>query len=325
MKTAMDDWSPFPNSRDTSRFCRLVFDELAKRGMAFSGTPPKLESPAGKVLYLDNLALNCSGMKRSKWPPIVGEFLDTIAYLDQIEDFGTQSPDVARASLRLRLNVDPVGDVFGDVAGVNGITTLQASHPNDPFAAVEVLSRPALPGTSWWLNMQIPGAAFGVSADHLAGWGIGQEEAFELARVHAMGTELPPVYEMGPVRMVDSASMFTHQAVLRPQAFLPDAPYGWFVAVPSREHVLAVRAMGTDRGLADLIELVRAAFEVAPMSGYPLSLSPWYVPPTGIGIFGEDAEPIQFSFDPFDGTVEGVRFGPLVHALFKTYEENAAA
>ena len=55
----------------------------------------------------------------------------------------------------------------------------------------------------------------------------------------------------------------------------------------------------------------------AAFSGYPLMGSPWYVPPTGIGEFGEDAELVDLRFDRGSGAFRGVRLGPLVHDLFE--------
>ena len=115
--------------------------------------------------------------------------------------------------------------------------------------------------------------------------------------------------------------MFTHTAVLDPSALISTAPDGWFVAVPSREQVLAVRAVGTEDGLAAMVDLVRESAIVGQMSGYPLSMSPWYVPPTGIGPFGEEAELIKLHFDPIDGTIQRVRMGPRVHELFGVLED----
>ena len=119
--------------------------------------------------------------------------------------------------------------------------------------------------------------------------------------------------------------MFTHTAVLNPEALIPVAPDGWFVSAPSREQVLAVRAMATKGGFDGLVDLIHASAEVSRMSGYPLSLSPWFVPPDGIGPFGEDAELVQLCFDRFDGTFQRVRMGPRVHELFANLEAASLA
>lgn len=324
MSSVVRVWSPFPNSRNTSRFRRIVFDELAKRNLAVTGAPPVLVLSSGRMMYLDNVALRCTTVKRAEWPEIVGEFLDTIVYLDSIEDPTAQSPEVARASLRLRLAVPvPVDTSSGNASPRtrNPVDPLDPDDPADPLGMIDVLQRPAMPGTVWLLYLQIPGAAFGVTADHLAGWGIGIDEAFELARLHAAGAPMPRVREKGCVRLLDSSSMFTHTAVLHPGELIESAPDGWFVAVPSREQVLAVRAAGTEDGLAAMVDLVRESAVVGQMSGYPLSRSPWYVPPAGIGPFGEEAELVALHFDPIDGTLQRVRMGPRVHELFGVLED----
>ena len=309
-------WSPFATIRDTSTFLQLVTDELRVRDLNFTGAPPALLSPSGKTLLLDNIALRCSTESRAHWPAIVGEFLDAIGRLDVIDDPTAMSPDVARSSLRLRL---APADVPGERFGVAPDTTTAPGRVHDHDIvdlAACVLRRDAMPGAVWLLYLQIVGGAFGVTSDHLAGWGIDHQEAFELARTRTCDLPVPRLRWIGGARSVCGASMFTHTRVLDPSALVPNSPEGWFVAVPSREEVLAVRAVGTSDGLRSLVELVASTDSRIRRSGYPLFGMPWFVPPAGIGPYGECAERIDLHIDPASGRFLGVRFGPLVHELF---------
>lgn len=314
------DWSPFLTSRDTTRFLQLVSDGLRVRDLTFTGSPPALYSPSGKTLFLDNVALRCSTEIRAQWPAIVGEFLDTIGRLSAINDLPALSPDVARASLRLRL---APADVPDERFGVARETTTKPGRAHHDVADLVtcVLRREAMPGAVWLLYMQIVGAAFGVTSDHLALWGIDHEEAFELARARTGDLPVRRFRRIGGARSLCGASMFTHTSVLDPNALLPNSPEGWFVAVPSREEVLVVRAVGTSDGLRSLVELVATTGSRIRRSGYPLFGTPWFVPPSGIGPYGECAERIDFQIDPASGRFLGIRLGPMVHELFGESEE----
>lgn len=304
-----NDWSPFAEPLDTASFLELVNDELRARSLVFMGTPPKLESARGELLYLDNLARRCSVLKRKKWRAVVGEFLDTVALVASIDDPLAMSREVARESLRLRLA--PIGDKLGDRD-----TDPRTDRHELASLEAKVLRRPAMPGVEWMLYIRIPGGGVSVIDEHLDQWGIDVEEAWSLARDRSPEHSAHRSRRVGDVRILEGPSMFTHTAVLNPRHIMPNAPDGWFVAVPCREQVLVLRASGTERGLRAMVDLVTLTSEQAALSGYPLITSPWYVPPTGIGPFGEDAELVELRFDRCSGVFRGVRFGPLVNDLF---------
>jgi hypothetical protein len=286
-------WAPRFGKSDAKHFLRLLEAELASRRLDFSGTAPHLTDSLGRQFYLGNLAELCALTTRKNWQAEIAHFIDAFTSICELENVSAMSQDVVRRSLRIRL-----------------FSTLDESATDATTELMRhIVRRPALPGTEWSLYLRRPGAGQGVIAEHLHDWGIDVDEAFVLARENTLAEELGTIYERDGLYLSSSGSLFAHAAVLAITEQLPLAA-GYVVAVPNRHEVLAGQVPPHEGGIETIAALVAEnvrRYTESPSAIFPMA---WFVPGTGIGLFGEQAELIDIS------SVEGVRFGPAMHEHF---------
>ena len=113
--------------------------------------------------------------------------------------------------------------------------------------------------------------------------------------------------------------MFTHNRVLYPELLVPDAPDGWIISAPTRHDVLVTRASIDERGPERFAQLMQEARALWSTAAYPTSRHCWYVPPEGMGAFGEDAEAIVLVDESCGGESEPdvhLRMGDRLHKLY---------
>ena len=300
-------WPPGFSQRDSTRFLQLVQERLHAYGMEFSGTAPVLTASDGRQLFLGNLAVQCARNRKSRWPGIVAEFIGALAGIADLADPLAISPDVVRRSLRLRLFPSSQIPVQKPGAGPTSLEDLLGL----------ILRRPAMPRTQWCLYLRRPGAGQGVIGDHLAGWGIDEEEAFVLARGNTLDGERGQTSKKSGVVSEAGNSMFSHVAVLAiASRFRVESSL--FVAVPNRHEALAAVLSPDKSGIDAMAHALSESASRYCSSPHPIHFGGWFVPPGGMGRFGEDAELIELFDDaPFGAPPEvGVALGPKAHEYF---------
>lgn len=238
---------------------------------------------------------------------MIADFIGSVAGMHDVEDPAAISPDVVRKSLRLRL--------FPCADKSEGEPVARDPSMDDLLALI--VRRPAMPGTEWLLYLRRPGAGQGVIADHLARWGIAVDEAFELARQNTLECERGQLYERGGVLMESGDSMFAHAAVLSIANLCPSAA-ALGVAVPNRHVVLAAPVQPDDAGIEALVAVMTDSLSRYSADAYRIHPGAWFVPPAGIGRFGENAESIELVNHAPDGCAPelGVKFGPDTRRFF---------
>jgi hypothetical protein len=255
-----EDWPLGFADDDRARFTALVMDAFSALHVDVAGQVPDLVLPGGGLLNLRNLATSCDGLDRGLWPAEVKHFIGAIAAQ---ASHGDLSPEVARASLRLRLLFES-----GDYEGL--------------------VSRPSLPGLSVALFIRRPSMGQSISQSMLDAWGIDVDEAFTLAEANTWEHERGEFVEYDDMSALEGDSLFTSAGVVRIREWFDLGAYGSLIAVPSRHVVLAKRvdreAIGLLGAFAQLVQ------ELMDQSPGPTASFIWYVEPATFGIFGEGAE-----------------------------------
>ena len=296
-------WAPRLTKSDVKRFLRLVEERLIARRLVFTGTAPLLVDQLGRELFLGNLAAECAQQSRSTWRSAIPAFVDTIACMSNVDDPSAVSLEVVRRSLRLRL--------------------CRSTHPTDTrtYDSLRALTdlivrRPAMPDTEWYLYLRRPGAGQGVIAEHLEQWGIGTDEAFDLARANTLADERGLFCERDGLYMESGDSMFAHAGVLAIIDRLPRAE-GYVVAAPNRHEALAAPVTPDECGLHSVVGMLHESLTRYDNAS-PIHPFAWFVSAGGLRTFGENAELIRLVDDAPDGAGPpiGVRFGPRLNEYF---------
>jgi hypothetical protein len=264
------EWAPSMTFPAANEFAVRLQAELGRRDLGFSGAMPTLADANGREFNASNLAQTCAAAPQADWPRIIGEYLDTFS---AVENFISMSPDVARSSLRLRLMDLSSKD---DNAG---LSALRSS-----------VSWNALPGLSWVLFVRRGAAGQNVLPEHLQNWGITQAEAWSIAKTATLKFESGALQNYEDMSAYIGDSMFSTVGVLDSSKWTDDAERGLFISVPTRHHVMVrkVDAEGVDL-LTNFFQLTLDTYQEGP---YPLSTNVWWVPQTGPGEYGEQAEAI---------------------------------
>jgi hypothetical protein len=283
---------------------------FACNGIVLDGPGPMFVEDSGKTLFIGNIIRECLNQPRRNWSDRVRVFVSNMMLMINVEDPLALSVEVVRASLRLRLFEDET---------VNGWVVEGALPPFGEEIRQQILTRPAMPGSTWALYMERPGSGHGVVREHLERWGIEPDEAFEFARLNASLTRRGQHYKRYGVFRESGDSMFTHNRVLYPELLVADAPDGWIVSAPTRNDVLVTRASIDSQGPDRFAQLIKDARTLWSTAGYPTSRHCWYVPPEGMGAFGENAEAIVLTDESLAGASEPdvhVRLGDRLHQLY---------
>ncbi len=296
-------WAPRLTKSDVKHFLRLVDGRLIARRLVFTGTAPLLVDRLGRELFLGNLASECAQQRRSAWPSAITTFVDTIACMSNVDDPSAMSPDVVRRSLRLRLyrSASPTDTRTYD--SLRALTDL-------------IVRRPAMPDTEWCLYVRRPGAGQGVIDEHLEQWGVDADEAFDLARANTLADERGMFCERDGLYMESGDSMFAHAGVLAIIDRLPRAD-GYVVAVPNRHEALAAPVTPDECGLNAVVGVLHESLTRYDNAS-PIHPFAWFVPASGIGTFGENAELIRLVDKAPEGAEPevGLRFGPMLRECF---------
>ncbi len=235
-------------------------DAFESRHLSVAGDVPDLVLPGGGLLNLRNLATSCDGLRRDAWAKEIDHFIGAIASQPNHAEL---SPEVARASLRLRLLFD----------------SGEWEH---------LVSRPSLPGLSLALFVRRPNMGQSITHEMLDGWGIPIDEAFDLAEQNTWLQERGELATYDEVSVLEGDSLFTSTSVLRIAEWFDLGDLGAVVAVPTRHVVLARRLDEETMGL--LGSFSGLAQELMDQGAGPTTSLIWYIDPDTFGRFGEGAE-----------------------------------
>jgi hypothetical protein len=272
------DWARnFATFADAQRFEANLRTEMDRRSLAFTGELPKLADTDGRELFVGNLAQSCASAPKTEWRRITREFLDLF---QSVDSFVAISPDVAKLSLRLRL-YDLADHQLG--TSLDSTTALQVLKTAVHWAA--------LPGLHWVLFVRRGGAGQNVFPEHLSSWGISVDEAWLMAKQQTLRHDTGELTEYHDMATYSGDSMFTTTGVLESHRWLTSAEHGLFVSTPTRHHVLVHRV--DVEGVTLLPNLFQMTLDVYETGPYPLSTNVWWVPATGPGERGENAELIE--------------------------------
>ncbi len=240
-----------------------------------------------------------------------------------VDDLMLISAEVVRASLRLRIFEEPMvnGWSIDDHQLGEASELPNADELDESLQGIvkQTLSIPGLPGTKWLLYLERPGCGQMVLPEHMEQWGIEEAEAFSLARVTAQFERPELRARKFGVFLESSESMFFHARILVPQLVVPDSSHGWFVSAPTRSEVFVAPASANSTGFNRLMHLVRATRERWNLDPHSSARHCWFVPPEGMGLFGENAEAIVLTDESSAGSRYPdvhIRFGDRLHELF---------
>jgi hypothetical protein len=254
------EWPLGFSDDDRARFTALVIDAFGSRHISVAGEVPDLVLPGGGLLNLRNLASSCDGLRRDLWPSEIDHFIGAIASQSSHAEL---SPEVARASLRLRLLVD----------------SGEWEH---------LVIRPSLPGLALALFVRRPNMGQSITQEMLNAWGISTDEAFDLAERNTWEYERGELENYDDVSVFEGESLFTSTSVLRITEWFDIGEFGVVVAVPTRHVVLAKRLDEETMGL--LGSFSGLAQELMDQGAGPTASLMWYIDPGTFGRFGDGAE-----------------------------------
>jgi hypothetical protein len=254
------EWPLGFSEEDRIRFTELVLQSFASRHITVAGLVPDLVLPGGGLLNLRNLAASCDGLRHDVWATEIDHFIGAIAAQPNHAEL---SPELARASLRLRLLVD----------------SGEWEH---------LVSRPSMPGLALALFVRRPHMGQSITSEMLDAWGISNDEAFDLAERNTWQYERGELMNYEDVSVFEGESLFTSTSVLRINEWFDVGQFGAVVAVPTRHVVLAKRLDQETMGL--LGSFSGLAQELMDQGAGPTASLLWYIEPATFGRFGDGAE-----------------------------------
>jgi hypothetical protein len=282
------------HARTIEKIRSEIVAAFACNRVVLDGAGPMFVNNSGQTLFIGNIVRECLRHSRRDWSRLVRTFVSNMMLMINVEDPLALSVEVVCASLRLRLFEDD---------NVNGWVVEGASSAFGDEILQQVLTRPAMPGAKWALYLERPGSGQGVVREHLDRWGLEPEQAFEFARRNSVRPRCGQHYKRYGVFRESGDSMFTHNRVLYPELLIADAPDGWIVSAPTRNDVLVTQATMDTRGPNRFAQLLKEARTLWSTAAYPTSRHCWYVPPEGMGPFGEHAEAIVLADESLDGVI----------------------
>lgn len=230
-------WTGFATPAEYRRFLDLVCAHLTGEGFELTVGDGVVEArrDGGTVRCgLQNLAQKCAMTAEREWPATIREHFKALLTMSgQAHAFESLANDAARARELVKLRLYPEG-----YAGVSD----------------KLVHRALAPGVIVALAYDLPDTVSGVPPEHLAGWGIDVQEAFEigldnLARESLAKWQMLRAGAGFQFHVLSGDSFFTSSQVLRlGEIFHLGGPHGLLVGVPHR-HTLIVYPI-VDAGVA---------------------------------------------------------------------------
>lgn len=254
----LPDWSPFDDGRTHKAFLDAVEADLRRRGIPFTMddgvvlVPTEDEDEPGQF-GLSNLSQQCAAVERDDWSRLIATHFTSVFSI-QGRDLDALAADYeqVRPILRIRLMPD---ESMGGVS-VPGSTV-----------------RPVAPGTLAVLVYDFPDSTASVHVDHLAGWPVDEDAAYEqaLANLDQEPKSLSEDMEVEPgasVRILYGDSFYVATQALRLGDVLPPGTTDALVAVPNR-HTLIVHPIvdgGAVTAMQPIYRLAAQLFREGPGS-----------------------------------------------------------
>lgn len=251
------DWPATFTRSSRRRFTALVLKAAKHRKLTFTGEVPLLTLDNGPVMNLCNLIDECAAMPETIWQRRIEQWFDVITASMRLTVEGDGiSPEVARASLRIRLL---------------------------PLGLPEYcVTRPSFPGLVAALFIVRTGYGQHVTPEHLESWGLDRDKAFAIALLNTLEHEKVEHYGRDTMVAIDGGSNYasTHALFLR-----RERPY--ILGIPTRNFVVAQEVEHLGEAIADVMIETLLRHNEGPGS---TTNAIWFVDPATVGIWGEGAE-----------------------------------
>jgi hypothetical protein len=240
-------WSPFERGKDHEAFVELALADLRRRGLTFTYDDGQVivagaDGSEGDRLGLSNLSQLCAGSDRDEWSRIIAShFTSLLAMQGRDLDALAADYDQVKPILRVRL------------------------MPDESMGGVELpqsVTRQVAPGILAVLVFDFPDSTSTVGVDHLDGWPVDAEGAFEqaLANLAAEPTPMHQVVDEDQARLTVwyGDSFYVATRALRLDPLLPTGTTDALVAVPNR-HTLLVHPIVDESAVTTM----QAMFQLA--------------------------------------------------------------
>lgn len=247
----LPDWSPFDDGRTHQAFLDAVEADLRRRGIPYTMdegvvlVPTEGEDEPGQF-GLSNLSQQCAAAEREDWSRVIAtHFTSVFSIKGRDLDALAADYDQVRPILRIRL------------------------MPDESMGGVEVPGstvRAIAPGIQAVLVYDFPDSTASVHMDHLAGWPVDTDAAFEqaLANLDQEPNPLSEDMEVEPgtsVRIWYGDSFYVATLALRLGDVLPPGTTDALVAVPNR-HTLVVHPIVDGGAVAAMQPIYRLAAQL---------------------------------------------------------------
>ena len=227
-RATVPEWAPFDDARDYREFLDAVSADLSRRGLSFEmgDGVVAVEPPGGderQPFGLANLSQLCHGYDRADWSRIIASHFTTLFAIEGRDlDALAADYDQVKQILRVRLMPDET---------MGGIPMPQA------------LVQPVAPGVVGILVYDFPDSTSSVDRDHLEGWPVDLEGAFDEALANLVAEPKPTRDEVElentSFTVWYSDSFYVATRALRLATMLPAGTADAIVAIPNR-HTLIV-------------------------------------------------------------------------------------
>jgi len=243
------DWAPFDDGREYRAFLDGVSADLTRRGLSFEFGDGVVHIERGgespNQYGLANLSQLCHANERGDWSRVIASHFSSLLAMEG-RDLDALAADYeqARPILRVRLMPD---------ASMGGVEV------------AESVSQATAPGILSVLVFDFPDSTATVHRDHLAGWPVDLDGAFEAALAN-LDSDPTPVHE--DVEIDDtrftvwfSDSFYVATRALRLTDLLPAGTTDALVAVPNR-HTLLVHPIVDAGALTAMQAMYRLAIQL---------------------------------------------------------------
>lgn len=268
-------WASFFTLSQYADFIRLITEDLARRGLAWKEDDGHalVRQGGGRAqrLGLLNIAQACHMEPEERWPRLLADFFDGLL----------RAESEAQHMLGDLSNLDKVRDRIK-------IRLYGAEYRNTPGADALLLRTP-VEGILSVLVCDLQYANISVPRDLIAGWGLDEDEAYELALRNTLSQEevaytvMPPLPDGVVLEGIEGHSNYASTHLLGLERHLGKAlGYGALVGVPNR-HILFLHRIRDDRvtaAMGDLSTMTEQAYRDGP--GSISKDLYWWVPDRGL-------------------------------------------
>jgi hypothetical protein len=241
------EWSPFDRDRDHAVFVELVLADLRRRGLTFDYRDGEVviiqpDGEEGDRMGLSNLSQLCRGSERADWPSIIATHFTSLLAM-QGRDMEALAADYEQVKPILRVRL----------------------MPDESMGGVELpqcVTRQVAPGIVAVLVFDFPDSTTSVGIEHVEGWPVDADGAFEQA-LDNLAQEPAPVrddVDAGATKVTIwwGDSFYVATRALRLAELLPAGTTDALIAVGNRHMLVvhpivdgsAIEAMQVIHGLA---------------------------------------------------------------------------